>query len=166
MINIDSTPGKGTQIHLRLPLTLAIIQILIVKSGPEIYGIPLANVIENIRVHRDEVKTIEGRDVIRIRERVLPVARLDSLVRGPRSDEHAMNDYIYIVIIGVGEKRFGLLVDELYGQEEIVMKSMGEFLKGTQGVAGASITGDGKVVLILDAASALLAGEQRPALAS
>ncbi len=166
MINIDSTSGKGTQILLRLPLTLAIIQILIVKSGPEIYGIPLANVIENIRVHRNEVKTIEGRDVIRIRERVLPVARLDSLVRGPRSYDNAGAESIYIVIIGVGEKRFGLLVDELYGQEEIVMKSMGEFLKGTQGVAGASITGDGKVVLILDAASALLAGEQRPALAS
>ncbi len=166
LINIDSEPGKGTKIHLRLPLTLAIIQILIVKSGEEIYGIPLANVIENIRVRKEDVKTIEGRDVFRIRERVLPVARLDGLVGRGAARGRNDKDNIYIVIIGVGEKRFGLLVDELYGQEEIVMKSMGEFLKGTDGVAGASITGDGKVVLILDAGSALKAGDSRQALAS
>jgi len=165
-ITIESAPGKGTKILLRLPLTLAIIQILIVKSGAEIYGIPLANVIENLRVRREEVKTIEGRDVIRIRESVLPVARLDTIVRGGSPMEGARRDNIFIVIIGVGEKRFGLLVDELCGQEEIVMKSMGEYMKGTEGVAGASITGDGKVVLILDAASAMLVREQRPALAS
>ncbi len=166
MINIDSTPGKGTRILLRLPLTLAIIQILIVRSGKEIYGIPLANIVENIRIRRDEVRTIEGRDMIRIRERVLPVARLENLVRGRGPREEERSEYTYIVIIGIGERRIGLLVDELHGQEEIVMKSMGEFLKGTQGVAGASITGDGKVVLILDAASALLAGENRHAMAS
>ncbi len=165
-ITIDSKPGAGSKILLRLPLTLAIIQILIVKSGDEIYGIPLANVIENIRVRREDVKTIEGRDVIRIRERVLPVARLDTIVRGGSPMEGKRGDNIFIVIIGVGEKRFGLLVDELCGQEEIVMKSMGEYMKGTEGVAGASITGDGKVVLILDAASALLSQEQRPAMAS
>lgn len=165
-ITIESVPGKGTKILLRLPLTLAIIQILIVKSGEEIYGIPLANVIENLRVRREEVKTIEGRDVIRIRESVLPVARLDTIIRGGSPMEGARRDNIFIVIIGVGEKRFGLLVDELCGQEEIVMKSMGEFMKGTEGVAGASITGDGKVVLILDAASAMLVQAHRPALAS
>ncbi len=169
LINIDSTPGKGTRILLRLPLTLAIIQVLIVKSGEEIYGIPLANVLENIRVSSEDVKTIEGRDVIRVRDRVLPVARLDGLVRRGRRTGDPKNESMYVVIIGVGEKRFGLLVDALQGQEEIVMKSMGEFLKGTEGVAGASITGDGKVVLILDAASALSGdggGEGAEALAS
>jgi len=165
-ITIESKPGFGSKILLRLPLTLAIIQILIVKSGEEIYGIPLINVVENIRVKREDVKTIEGRDVIRIRERVLPVARLDTIVRGGSFVEENKKDNIFIVIIGVGEKRFGLLVDELCGQEEIVMKSMGEYMKGTEGVAGASITGDGKVVLILDAASALDSQERRPALAS
>jgi len=165
-ITIDSEAGKGTKILLRLPLTLAIIQILIVKSGDEIYGIPLVNVVENIRVRRDDVKTIEGRDVIRIRERVLPVARLDTLIRGNSPVDCKGKDTIFIVIIGVGETQFGLLVDELCGQEEIVMKSLGEYMKGTQGVAGASITGDGKVVLILDAASVLMVQENRPSLAS
>ncbi len=165
-ITIDSEAGKGTKILLRLPLTLAIIQILIVKSGVEIYGIPLANVVENIRVRREDVKTIEGRDVIRIRERVLPVARLDTIIRGNSPVDSKGKDNIFIVIIGVGETQFGLLVDELCGQEEIVMKSLGEYMKGTQGVAGASITGDGKVVLILDAASVLMAQTRRPALAS
>jgi len=164
-IAIDSKAGEGTKIILRLPLTLAIIQVLIVKSGEEIYGIPLANVIENVRVRKEDVKSIEGRDVIRIRERVLPVARLDVLVRGPSGRGVGRSDNIFIVIIGVGEKHYGLLVDELCGQEEIVMKSMGEFLKGTVGVAGASITGDGKVVLILDAATALASQNLRRAIA-
>ncbi|MFQ5427419.1 MAG: chemotaxis protein CheA [Thermodesulfobacteriota bacterium] len=155
LINIESEVGVGTKIIFRLPLTLAIIQILIVKSGDEIYGIPLANVVENIRLRPQDVKTIEGREVVRIRDSVLPVARLQSIVRPGAVSQVADNGKIYLVVIGVGEKRFGLLVDELYGQEEIVMKSMGEYMKGTEGVAGASITGDGKVVLILDVASVL-----------
>ncbi len=155
LINIESEVGAGTKIIFRLPLTLAIIQILIVKAGSEIYGIPLANVIENIRLRPSDVKTIEGRSVVRIRERVLPVERLESIVRPGSVGIRREMEKIYIVVIGVGEKQFGLLVDELYGQEEIVMKSMGEYMKGTEGVAGASITGDGKVVLILDVASVL-----------
>ncbi len=164
-IAIDSKVGEGTRIILRLPLTLAIIQVLIVKSGEEIYGIPLANVIENVRVKKEDVKSIEGRDVIRIRERVLPVARLDVMVRDSSAADSGTSENIFIVVIGVGEKHYGLLVDELCGQEEIVMKSMGEFLKGTVGVAGASITGDGKVVLILDAASVIATQNMRRAIA-
>ncbi|MFQ5479811.1 MAG: chemotaxis protein CheA [Thermodesulfobacteriota bacterium] len=164
LINIESEVGSGTKIIFRLPLTLAIIQILIVKAGSEIYGIPLANVIENIRLRPEDVKTIRGREVVSVRDSVLPVARLESIVRPRTFAERGDSNKIYVVIIGVGEKRFGLLVDELYGQEEIVMKTMGEYMKGTEGVAGASITGDGKVVLILDVASVLTV--RRLALAS
>jgi len=157
-ITIDSEPGKGTRIIFRLPLTLAIIQALTVEAGGEVYGIPLSNVTENIRVTGAEIKTVEGREVINIRDRIYPVVRLGSLVRG----SSAANDseWKYIVIIGIGEKHFGILVDRLHGQEEIVMKSMGEYLKGTEGVAGACITGDGNVILILDMAG-LLESAQR-----
>ncbi|MBI5887382.1 MAG: chemotaxis protein CheA [Deltaproteobacteria bacterium] len=151
-INVESEHGKGTRITFRLPLTLAIIQVLTIQAGAEIYGIPLSTVVENIRVTGEEIKTIEGREVISIRDRVFPVIRLAGLVdRGGAAARHA-DGWKYIVIIGVGEKNLGLLVDRLHGQEEIVMKSMGEYLKGTHGVAGACINGDGNIILILDVA--------------
>ncbi len=157
-ITIDSEVGKGTHITFRLPLTLAIIQALTVEAGGEVYGIPLSNVIENIRVTADEIKSVEGREVINIRDRIYPVVRLGSLVSGASSD--ARSEWKYIVIIGIGEKHFGILVDRLHGQEEIVMKSMGEYLKGTEGVAGACITGDGNVILILDMAGLLTTAQR------
>jgi len=147
-ISIESEIGKGTKIIFRLPLTLAIIQALTVEAGGEVYGIPLSTVIENIRVAPEDIKTVEGRDVIHIRDRVFPVIKLGELVTGCSNVKPA--DWQYIVIIGVGDKTFGVLVDRLHGQEEIVMKSMGEYLKGTEGIAGACITGDGNVILILD----------------
>jgi len=147
-IAIESEVGKGTEIIFRLPLTLAIIQALTVEAGGEVYGIPLSTVIENIRVSPDEIKSVEGRAVIHIRDRVFPVVKLGELVTGCTNGDGA--EWQYIVIIGVGEKTFGVLVDRLHGQEEIVMKSMGEYLKGTDGIAGACITGDGNVILILD----------------
>jgi len=157
-ITIESEVGRGTRITFRLPLTLAIIQALTVEAGAEVYGIPLSNVIGNIRVTAEEIKSVEGREVINIRDRIYPVVRLGSLVSG--SSPHGRAEWKYIVIIGIGEKHFGILVDRLHGQEEIVMKSMGEYLKGTEGIAGACITGDGNVILILDMAG-LLSSAQR-----
>lgn len=152
-ISIESEVGKGTNIIFRLPLTLAIIQALTVEANGEVYGIPLSTVIENIRVTAEDIKTVDGQEVIHIRDRVFPVVRLGSLV----SNDFSMrqSDWKYIVIIGIGDRKFGLLVDGLHGQEEIVMKSMGEYLKGTEGIAGACITGDGNVILILDVAGLL-----------
>lgn len=147
-ISIESEVGRGTKIIFRLPLTLAIIQALTVEAGGEVYGIPLSTVIENIRVSPGDIKTVEGRAVIHIRNRVLPVIKLGELVTGCTNKKQA--DWQYIVIIGLGDKTFGVLVDRLHGQEEIVMKSMGEYLKGSEGIAGACITGDGNVILILD----------------
>ncbi len=157
-ISVESEVGKGTSIIFRLPLTLAIIQALTVEANNEVYGIPLSTVIENIRVMADEIKTVEGQEVIHIRDRVFPVVRLGSLVSGDFSA--GTSEWKYIVIIGIGDKRFGLLVDRLHGQEEIVMKSMGEYLKGTEGIAGACITGDGNVILILDVAGLLEASRK------
>jgi two-component system chemotaxis sensor kinase CheA len=157
-ISVESEVGRGTSIIFRLPLTLAIIQALTVETNGEVYGIPLSTVIENIRVMAEEIKTVEGREVIHIRDRVFPVVRLGSLVSGDQS--MSSSEWKYIVIIGIGDKKFGLLVDRLHGQEEIVMKSMGEYLKGTEGIAGACITGDGNVILILDVAGLLEASRK------
>lgn len=152
-ISIESEPGKGTKIEFRLPLTLAIIQALTVEVNGEVYGIPLSTVVENIRIRTDEIKTVNGKEVIHLRNRVFPVLRLGSLVLSREAESGST--WKYIVITGIGERSFGILVDKLNGQEEIVMKSMGEYLKGTEGVAGACITGDGNVILILDVAGLL-----------
>ncbi len=149
-ISIDSEVGRGTRMVFSLPLTLAIIQVLTVEAGREVYGIPLSTVIENIRVDESEIRTVDGQEVIKIRDKVYPVVRLESLISANSSN--VRKDWGYIVIIGLGEQRFGLHVEALHGQEEIVMKSMGEYLKGTEGIAGACITGDGNVILVLDIA--------------
>ena len=157
-INIESEPGKGSRMVFRLPLTLAIIQVLTVKAGEEIFGIPLSMVIENIRLRSDEIRTVGGREVVHIRDRVFPVVRLDTLIKG--SSQTDGSGWKYIVIVGAGEKTLGIVVDRLRGQEEIVMKSMGEYLKGTKGTAGACINGEGSVILILDV-SGLLEGSEK-----
>lgn len=149
-ISIDSEVDRGTRIIFRLPLTLAIIQALTVEAGGEVYGIPLSTVIENIRVDDAEIRSVDGQEVINIRNKVFPVIRLEELISANPANNK--KEWKYIVIIGLGERQFGLLVDALHGQEEIVMKSMGEYLKGTDGVAGACITGDGNVILVLDVA--------------
>lgn len=149
-ISIDSEVGRGTTILFRLPLTLAIIQALTVEANGELFGIPLSTVIENIRVTVDEIKTIDGKEVIHIRGRVYPVIRLGSLVSESGNKDSAQ--WKYIVILGIGEKQLGILVDRLHGQEEIVLKSMGEYLRGTEGISGACINGDGNVILVLDVA--------------
>lgn len=150
IISIDSEVGRGTTILFRLPLTLAIIQALTVEANGELFGIPLSTVIENIRVTGDEIKTIEGKEVIHIRGKVYPVIRLGSLVSD--SGNKGSAQWKYIVILGIGEKQIGILVDRLHGQEEIVLKSMGEYLRGTEGISGACINGDGNVILVLDVA--------------
>ncbi len=146
---IDSKVGKGTKITFRLPLTLAIINALNVEAEGELYAIPLTTVMENMRVHKDQIKMINGKKMVNIRDSVLPVVNLDDLV-GIGGAEKEEGEWMYLVIVEIGDRRFGMLVDKLHGQEEIVMKSMGEYLKGTAGIAGACVTGDGKVILILD----------------
>ncbi|MBI5969913.1 MAG: chemotaxis protein CheA [Deltaproteobacteria bacterium] len=151
-IVVDSEVGKGMKIVFRLPLTLAIIQALTVEAGGGVYGIPLSTVVENLRLAEDDIKSIEGREVVYIRGNVYPVVRLSNLVSGRSLKTSQAAEWKYVVVTGIGEKNVGILVDKLHGQEEIVLKSMGEYLKGTEGIAGACITGDGTVILILDVA--------------
>lgn len=145
-IDIDTEIGTGTRITVSLPLTLAIIQALMVEAGKEIYALPLSTVTEILRVDADEIKTVDKKEVIYVRNTVFPLARLSNLLDKPSE----CSERPYIVLITMGEKHVGIMVDALHGQEEIVIKSMGEYLSNTKGIAGATVTGNGQVVLILD----------------
>lgn len=148
VIEIDSELGKGSTFKLKIPLTLAIIQSLLVGTQEEFYAIPLASVLETVRVPIDNIYTIEGKNVLRLREEVLSLVRLSDIFGVKQVLESG--DQTYVVIIGVAESKLGIIVDTLVGQEEIVIKSMGDYLQNIQGIAGATIRGDGRVTLIID----------------
>ena len=148
IIDIDSELGKGSTFKLKIPLTLAIMQALLVNAQEEYFAIPLSSVLETVRISMDEVYTIEGRNVLRLRNEILSLVRLSDMFGVEQvfdSGEHA-----YVVIIGLAETKLGIIVDGLVGQEEIVIKSMGDYLQGIDGIAGATIRGDGGVTLITD----------------
>ena len=148
IIEIDSEKGKGTTLKLKIPLTLAIIQSLLVSVQEEYYAVPLASVLETVRITPDEIQSVEGRSVLRLRDEVLPLVHLADIFDIERV--FSMGEHAYVVIIGLAESKLGLIVDSLVGQEEIVIKSLGEYLKGIEGIAGATIRGDGRVTLIVD----------------
>ncbi|MBE2984144.1 response regulator [Campylobacter sp. RM13119] len=151
IIDIESEVGKGTVIKLKIPLTLAIIQSLLVGTQEEYYAIPLASVLETVRVPIDDIYTIDGKNVLRLRDEVLSLVRLSD-VFGVRKVFDG-GEHTYVVIIGVAETKLGIIVDTLVGQEEIVIKSMGDYLQNIPGIAGATIRGDGRVTLIIDVAA-------------
>ncbi len=158
LIEVESVPGVGSKFIIQLPLTLAIISALMVEVEGASYAIPLASVVESMKFHRDEVHEINGREALRLRDRIVPLLSLADLF-GLESTHHG--DRRYAVILGRGDKRMGLVVDRLRGQQEVVIKALDPAL-GSAGVAlaGATIMGDGQVVLILDVA-ALFGGKRR-----
>jgi len=151
IIDIDSEIDAYTKIKLKIPLTLAIIQALLVGVQEEYYAIPLASVLETVRISTDEVYTVENRSVMRLRDEVLPLVHLADIFEVDRVFDGG--EHTYVVVLGLAESKIGVIVDTLVGQEEIVIKSMGEYLKGMEGVAGATIRGDGGVTLIVDVAA-------------
>lgn len=151
IIDVDSEMGKGSVMKLKIPLTLAIIQALLVGVQEEYYAIPIASVLETVRISFDEIYTVEGRSVLRLRDEVLSLVKLSD-VFGVK-DVFDNSEHVYVVVIGLAEKKLGVIVDTLVGQEEIVIKSLGDYLKGIEGIAGATIRGDGKVTLIVDIAA-------------
>lgn len=148
MIDIESELGIGSTFIIKLPLTLAIIQGLLVKVKNETYAIPLASVLEVVDCDISKVNTVNKREVIRIRSDILPLIRL-SRVLNINGHTDTLEDK-YVVVVGIGEFRVGLVVDELLGQQEIVIKSLGEYLGHVSGIAGVTILGDGSVVMIID----------------
>ncbi|TLE09734.1 hybrid sensor histidine kinase/response regulator [Helicobacter bilis] len=151
IIEIDSELGVGTTQKLKIPLTLAIMQALLVGVQEEYYAIPLSSVLETVRVSQEEIYTVDGKSVLRLRDEVLSLVRLADIFKVDSVLE-SLNE-VYVVIIGLAEQKIGVIVDYLIGQEEVVIKSLGYYLKGTEGIAGATVRGDGKITLIADVAA-------------
>lgn len=158
IITIDSKIDEGSTFYLKLPLTLAIIQALLVEVAGETFAIPLASVVETVRITNEEIHSFEGREVLKLRDRVLSLIRLDEAFALDELEQ----DEIYVVVVALAEKQLGFIVDKLIGQEEIVIKSLGDYLGGNPGIAGATITGDGRVRLILDVAGVIEVAQNMP----
>lgn len=146
-IKIESKPGAGTTFFLLVPLTLASIQALLFRVGVQLYAVPLSTVMEITRATEEDVHRVEDHEVLRLRDQVLTVVRLDRLAKARAADPPKR---LYVVIVGVAERKFGLIVDKVVGEEELVMKALDGCLFDAEMVSGASILGDGRVVLILN----------------
>ncbi len=156
-VHISSNKGRGTTIQLRAPLTLASIQTLLFRVGGRLFAVPLSSVVEITRINDNEIHRIDRREVLRLREQVLTLVRLNNLSRIHAVDvpAEAKRKRNFVIVIGAAEKRFGLLVDSLVGEEELVIKALPTEIISSDLVSGASILGDGTVVLILNVPAVL-----------
>jgi two-component system chemotaxis sensor kinase CheA len=154
LVEVETVPGVGTKFIIQLPLTLAIIAALLVEVAGRTYAIPLGSVVESLKFTANDVHTINGRETLRIRDRIVPLVRLAALFGLDTRTSSAVSGRQYAVVLGRGDKRVGVVVDRLQGQQEVVIKALDPAVSGTTvGMAGATIMGDGRVVLILDVAS-------------
>ena len=149
-VHVSTEKGKGTTFQLRMPLTLASIQTLLFRVSGRLYAVPLSAVIEITRISEDEIHRVDQREVLRLREQVLTLVRLSKLSRIHALDSNEKKKKSFVVVIGQAEKRFGLVVDSLVGEEELVIKALPGEIVSSDLVSGASILGDGTVVLILN----------------
>jgi two-component system chemotaxis sensor kinase CheA len=150
-VHITSNKSKGTTIQLRVPLTLASIQTLLFRTSGRLFAVPLSAVVEITRIQDQEIHKVDQREVLRLREQILTLVRLNQLHRiHPVEDAKTQKKKNFVVVIGLAEKRFGLLVDSLVGEEELVIKALPGEIVSSDLVSGASILGDGTVVLILN----------------
>ncbi|WP_152222028.1 chemotaxis protein CheA [Pseudomonas sp. SCB32] len=153
IINIYSTKGQGSKIVIKVPLTLAIMPTLMVMLGNQAFAFPLVNVNEIFHLDLSNTNVVDGQEVVIVRDKALPLFYLKRwLVPGAEYEEQGEG---HVVILSVGTQRIGFVVDQLVGQEEVVIKPLGKMLQGTPGMAGATITGDGRIALILDVPSML-----------
>jgi len=157
-VQVVSKKGTGTRIMIKLPLTLAIIQGLLVRVGKETYAIPITSVLDSHRLKPSEIKMIDNYEVFNVREDVISLIRLNRLF-GIQSDEQ--RDYRFIVIVGSADKKMGLMVDSLIGEEDVVIKPLKDNYTNSPGIAGATILGDGTVSLIIDVSQLLDLGLRR-----
>ncbi|NMB32942.1 MAG: chemotaxis protein CheA [Clostridium sp.] len=148
LIEVETKKQKGSKFVVRLPLTLAIIQALLVVIGTEKYAIPLNTVKEIIKITPEQIKNVQKQDVVLLRDTIIPIVRLDRILEVERDNKEYKS--LTVVIVNKGEKLSGFLVDSLIGQQEVVIKSLGKMLSGSKWIAGATILGDGNVAMILD----------------
>ena len=154
MVDVETKINEGSKFKIRLPLTLAIIQALLVEVAKEIYAIPLGSIDSTINLEPSDIKTIQNREVILLRGQIIPIIRLADVLQVPRAASEDSGE-LFVVIVHMGEFRAGIIVDNLIGQQEIVIKSLGKLLAGIKVIAGATILGNGQVALILDIGSLL-----------
>lgn len=150
VIDLNTDLGIGTRFYITLPITLAIIQALFVEVAGQRFAIPLSGIVESVAVSRQDIQTVEGRDVIRLRGQTLPVFDLEHYYFG-RTD--SMDSGLYVVVISLAERRVGLLVDHLLGQQDVVIKPFTSYQRRLEGFSGATETGDEKPVLVFDVPS-------------
>ena len=133
MIDVESTPTEGTRFTLTLPVTLAIIQALVIEVGGQVFCVPLGSVMESLMIDRAEVETVEGFEVINLRSETLPLVHLDEFFDLPRRRRDAE---LYVIVVGVAQHRIGLIVDDLIEQKDVVIKPLGPGLDAVPGLAG------------------------------
>jgi two-component system chemotaxis sensor kinase CheA len=148
MVDVESRYGYGSKVIITLPITLAIIKALIITTAGRTYALPITSVLETILVERQDVLTVERKEVIQLREMTLPLLQLAKLFE--LDNDNPLSDSFYVVVVGVAEKRLGIVVNELLGQQDIVIKSLGETFKGFRGISGAADLGDQRTILVLD----------------
>jgi two-component system chemotaxis sensor kinase CheA len=150
-VHVSSGKNSGTCIQLRVPLTLASIQTLLFRVGGRLFAVPLSAVVEITRIQDQEIHKVDQREVLRLRDQILTLVRLNQLNRiHPVEASSSRKTKNFVVVIGLAEKRFGLVVDSLVGEEELVIKALPGEIVSSDLVSGASILGDGTVVLILN----------------
>jgi len=146
-VSIWSSYNQGTKFTIRIPLTLAIVQGLLVRVGKEVYAIPITSVFETLRITKQDIKRIDNYEVFNLREDVISLIRLNKIFNISIDEKR---EYNYVVVVGSGEKKVGLFVDVLIGEEDVVIKPLKDRFTKSPGIAGATILGDGTVSLILD----------------
>jgi two-component system chemotaxis sensor kinase CheA len=156
-VHVSSVKGRGTTIQLRMPLTLASIQTLLFRVGGRLFAVPLSSVVEITRITDSEIHRVDQREVLRLREQILTLVRLNSLsqIHAVAVQDIKKKKRNFVIVIGAAEKRFGLVVDSLVGEEELVIKALPTEIISSDLVSGASILGDGTVVLILNVPAVL-----------
>jgi two-component system chemotaxis sensor kinase CheA len=154
-VHISTQKARGTTFQLRAPLTLASIQTLLFRVGGRLFAVPLSSVVEISRIHEQEIHRVDKREVLRLRDQILTLVRLDDLSRLRSIDTEPQKKKHFVLVIGAAEKRFGLVVDSLVGEEELVIKALPSDIVASDLVSGASILGDGTVVLILNVPAVL-----------
>lgn len=148
MVDVETTLGRGSRMIITLPITLAIIKALIISTSGHFYALPITSVLESIMLEKKDILTVERKEVVQLRESTLPLLRLNSFFH--LESKCNDSDNFFVVVVGVAEKRLGIVVDDLLGQQDIVIKSLGTMFEGLHGVSGAADLGDQRTILVLD----------------
>ena len=151
-VDVETKVNEGSVFKIKLPLTLAIIQAMLVKVQEEMYAIPLASIDSTINIKPDDIKTVQNKEVIVLRGEIIPIIRMEQTLFVPHVKDA---DEIFVVVVHAGEAKAGIVVDRLIGQQEIVIKALGNLFMGLKMFSGATVLGDGRVALILDVATML-----------